>query len=260
MKRRDFILALGGAVTVWPAACRAQRSNVPTIGFLSPRSPEDSAHLVTAFRLGLGEMGLTEGQNVSVEYRWALGEYTKLPMLAAELVRSQIDVLVAVGGEPAVLAAKAATSTVPIVAVFIGDPVESGLIASLNRPGGNISGVSGINGTLEAKRLGLLHELVRPATTLGLLLNPEFPAAVRQLKDMQEAARSIDVQLQIFNARSDLEIDAAFETVAQQHISGLVIAADTLFVTHRDRLLRWQRGMRCRQFIVCANLPFWVDY
>ena len=158
-------------------------------------------------------------------------------MLAAELVRSQIDVLVAVGGEPAVLAAKAATSTVPIVAVFIGDPVESGLIASLNRPGGNVTGISGINGTLEAKRLGLLHELVQRATTLGLLLNPDFPAAERQLKDMQEAARSIDVQLQIFTARSDLEIDAAFETVARQRISGLVIAADTLFVTHRDRLV-----------------------
>jgi putative ABC transport system substrate-binding protein len=152
-------------------------------------------------------------------------------------VRSQIDVLVAVGGEPAVLAAKAATSTVPIVAVFIGDPVESGLISSLNRPGGNVTGISGINGTLEAKRLGLLHELVQPTTTLGLLLNPDFPAAERQLKDMQEAARSLDVQLQIFNARSDLEIDAAFETVARQHVSGLVIAADTLFVTHRDRLV-----------------------
>jgi putative ABC transport system substrate-binding protein len=235
LERRNFILALGGAVSVWSATGRAQRSNVPIIGFLSPRSPDDSAHLVAAFRRGLEETGFTEGQNVSVEYRWALGEYTKLPMLAGELARSQIDVLVAVGGEPAVLAAKAATSTVPIVAVFIGDPVESGLIASLNRPGGNVTGISGINGTLEAKRLGLLHELVQGVTTLGLLLNPDFPA--RQLKDMQEAARSIDVQLQIFNARSDLEIDAAFETAAQQHVGGLVIAADTLFVTHRDRLV-----------------------
>ena len=172
MKRRNFILALGGAVPAWSATSRAQRSSVPIIGFLSPRSPDDSAHLVAAFRRGLGETGLTEGQNVSVEYRWALGEYNKLPMLAAELVRSQIDVLVAVGGEPAVLAAKAATSTIPIVAVFIGDPVESGLIASLNRPGGNVTGLSGINGTLEATRLGLLHELVQRATTLGLLLNP----------------------------------------------------------------------------------------
>ena len=237
MKRRNLILALGGVVVAWQAAGRAQQSSGPVIGFLSPRSPEESSHLVAAFRRGLGEAGLTEGQNASVEYRWALGDYAKLPMLATELVRGQIDVLVAVGGEPAVLAAKAATSTIPIIAVFVGDPVESGLVASLNRPGGNITGISGINGTLETKRLGLLHELVQRAMTLGLLLNPNFPAAARQLKDMQEAARSIGVQLQIFKARTDPEIDAAFETVAQRRIRGLVVAADTLFVTHRDRLV-----------------------
>ncbi|TMJ57465.1 MAG: ABC transporter substrate-binding protein [Alphaproteobacteria bacterium] len=237
MKRRNLILALGGVVVAWQAAGRAQQSSGPVIGFLSPRSPDESSHLIAAFRRGLGEAGLAEGQNASVEYRWALGEYAKLPMLATELVRGQIDVLVAVGGEPAVLAAKAATSTIPIIAVFVGDPVESGLVASLNRPGGNITGISGINGTLETKRLGLLHELVQRAMTLGLLLNPNFPAAARQLKDMQEAARSIDVQLQIFNARTDPEIDAAFETVAQRRIRGLVVAADTLFVTHRDRLV-----------------------
>ena len=237
MKRRDLILALGGAVAAWSAAGRAQQSPVPVIGFLSPRSPDESANLVAAFHRGLGEAGLTEGQNISVEYRWALGEYARLPMLAAELVRRKIDVLVAVGGEPAVLAAKVATPTIPIVGVFVGDPVESGLVASLNRPGGNVTGISGINGTLEAKRLGVLHELVQPATTLGLLLNPNFPAAARQLKDMQEAARSIGVRLQIFNAGTDSEIDAAFEAVAQQHIRGLVVAADTLFVTHRDRLV-----------------------
>jgi len=237
MKRRNLILALGGVVVAWQAAGRAQQSSGPVIGFLSPRSPDESSHLIAAFRRGLGEAGLAEGQNASVEYRWALGEYAKLPMLATELVRGQIDVLVAVGGEPAVLAAKAATSTIPIIAVFVGDPVESGLVASLNRPGGNITGISGINGTLETKRLGLLHELVQRAMTLGLLLNPNFPAAARQLKDMQEAARSIGVQLQIFKARTDPEIDAAFETVAQRRIRGLVVAADTLFVTYRDRLV-----------------------
>ena len=237
MKRRNLILALGGVVVAWQAAGRAQQSSGPVIGFLSPRSPDESSHLIAAFRRGLGEAGLAEGQNASVEYRWALGEYAKLPMLATELVRGQIDVLVAVGGEPAVLAAKAATSTIPIIAVFVGDPVESGLVASLNRPGGNITGISGINGTLETKRLGLLHELVQRAMTLGLLLNPNFPAAARQLKDMQEAARSIGVKLQIINARTDPEIDAAFETVAQRRIRGLVVAADTLFVTHRDRLV-----------------------
>jgi putative tryptophan/tyrosine transport system substrate-binding protein len=158
-------------------------------------------------------------------------------MLATELVSRQVDVLVAVGGEPAVLAAKAATSTIPIVAVFVGDPVERGLIESLNRPGGNITGVSGINGTLEAKRLGLLHELVRRAQTLGVLMNPDFPAAAQQLKDMQEAARLVGVELRSFSARTDPEIDAAFAAVAQEKIAGLVVAADTLFVTHRDRLV-----------------------
>jgi len=237
MHRRGFISLFGSMAAFSPLVARAQQSVVPVIGFLSPRSPDESAHLVAAFRRGLGEAGLTEGQNASVEYRWALGEYGKLPMLATELVRRRIDVLAAVGGEPAVLAAKAATSTIPIVAVFVGDPVESGLVASLSRPGGNVTGISGINGTLEAKRLGLLHELGQRPTMLGLLLNPNFPAAPRQLRDMQEAARSIGVQLQIFNASTDPEIDAAFETAAQLKVRGLVVAADTLFVTRRDHLV-----------------------
>ena len=237
IKRREFLFALGGAMAAWQTAGLAQQSPMPLIGFLSPRSPDESAHLVAAFRRGLGETGATEGQNLAVEYRWALGEYAKLPMLATELVSRQVDVLVAVGGEPAVLAAKAATSTIPIVAVFVGDPVERGLIESLNRPGGNITGVSGINGTLEAKRLGLLHELVRRAQTLGVLMNPDFPAAAQQLKDMQEAARLVGVELRSFSARTDPEIDAAFAAVAQEKIAGLVVAADTLFVTHRDRLV-----------------------
>jgi ABC-type uncharacterized transport system substrate-binding protein len=236
IKRREFIFALGGAAAAWQAAGRAQQSRMPSIGFLSPRSPDESAHLVAAFRRGLAETGATEGQNLTVDYRWALGEYAKLPTLASELVSKQVDVLVAVGGEPAVLAAKAVTSTIPIVAVFVGDPIERGLIDSLNRPGGNITGVSGINGTLEAKRLGLLHELVRE-NTLGILINPDFPTAAQQTKDMQEAARLAGVQLQTFAARNDPEIDAAFAAVAQQRIPGLVVAADTLFVTHRDRLV-----------------------
>ena len=161
--------------------------------------------------------------------------YDRLPALAAELVRRPVAVLVSVGGEPAALAAKAATATIPIVAVFVDDPVERGLVASLSRPGGNVTGISGLNGTLEAKRLGLLREVVPQATTLGLLLNPTFPAAARQLRDMQEAARVIGVQLRVFNAGTDPEIDAAFETIAQQRIPGLVVAADTLFVTHRDQ-------------------------
>lgn len=237
MSRREFVVALGGAAALWPARSGAQQSPIPLIGFLSPRSPDESAHLVAAFRRGLAETGVVEGQNLAVEYRWALGEYDKLPSLAMELVNRQVKVLVAVGGEPAALAAKAATSSIPVVAVFVGDPVELGLVESLNRPGGNVTGISGINGTLEAKRLSLLHELVRGATTFGFLLNPNFPAAAAQLKDMQEAARSIGARLYVFNASTDPEIDAAFEAVARQRIPGLVVAADTLFVTHRDRLV-----------------------
>ena len=236
MRRREFISFLG-STAVWPLAARAQQAAMPKVGFLSPRSPDESAHLVAAFRRGLAETGAIEDQNVAVEYRWALGEYDRLPLLAAELVGRPVAVLVSVGGEPAALAAKAATATIPIVAVFTDDPVERGLVASLNRPGGNVTGISGLNGTLEAKRLGLLHELVPQATTLGFLLNPTFPAAARQSREMQEAARAIGVQLQIFSAGTDPEIDLAFETIARQHIPGLVVAADTLYVTHRDRLV-----------------------
>jgi putative tryptophan/tyrosine transport system substrate-binding protein len=237
LQRRVFITLLGGAAASLPLAAGAQQPAMPVIGFLSPRSPDESAHLVDAFHRGLAETGAVEGQNLAVEYRWGLGDYDRMPMLAAELVRRPVAVLVSVGGEPSALAAKAATATIPIVAVFIDDPVERGLVASLNRPGGNVTGISGLNGTLEAKRLGLLHELVPQAKTLGFLLNPNFPAAARQLRDMQEAARAIGVQLDIFNAGSDPEIDTAFETIAQRRIPGLVVAADTLFVTHRDRLV-----------------------
>jgi putative ABC transport system substrate-binding protein len=238
MKRRAFLTLLGGTAALsLPLGAHAQQSPMPVIGFLSPRSPDESAHLVDAFRRGLAETGAVEGQTVAVEYRWALGEYERLPAMAAELVRRPVDVLVAVGGEPAALAAKAATPTIPIVAVFVDDPVERGLVSSLSRPGGNITGISGLNGTLEAKRLGLFHELVQRVTTFGFLLNPNFPAAARQLRSMNEAARAIGVQLDVFNAGTDPEIDTAFETIAKRRIAGVVVAADTLFVTHRDRLV-----------------------
>jgi putative ABC transport system substrate-binding protein len=191
MKRREFVALIGGAAASLPLAARAQQPAIPVIGFLSPRSPDESAHLVDAFHRGLAETGAVEGQNLAVEYRWGLGDYDRMPMLAAELVRRPVAVLVSVGGEPSALAAKAATSTIPIVAIFTADPVERGLVASLNRPGGNVTGISGLNGALEAKRLGLLHELVPQAKTLGFLLNPNFPAAARQWRDMQEAARAI---------------------------------------------------------------------
>ena len=236
MKRREFIMLIGGTAA-WPRAALAQPQALPTIGFLSARSPDESAHLVDTFRRGLAETGAVEGRNVAVEYRWALGEYDRLPVLAAELVRRSVTALVTVGGENSSIAAKAATATIPIVSLFTDDPVERGLVASLNRPGGNVTGISLLNGALEAKRLGLLHEIVPKAATLGVLLNPSYPGAATQLRDMQEAAHTIGLQLHVFNASTDIEIDTAFETIARNNIPALVVAVDPFFTTRRDKLV-----------------------
>jgi putative tryptophan/tyrosine transport system substrate-binding protein len=236
MNRRAFISLLGGAAT-WPLAARAQQATMPTIGYLSARSPDDSAHLVEAFRRGLSEAGYVEGQTVTVEHRWALGQHDLLPAMAVELVRKPVTVLVSVGGESAALAARAATSTIPIVFIIGGDPVKLGLAASYNRPGGNATGISILTSTLEPKRLGLLHELVSQAATIGVLLNPNFPSFEGQLRDVQEAARAIAVQIHVLRASTDREIEAAFETVAQQRIAALAVAADPFFDTRRDKLV-----------------------
>jgi putative ABC transport system substrate-binding protein len=237
MKRREFITLVGGAAAIWPLAARAQHSAMPVIGFLSTRSPEDIPHLLAAFRRGLAENGYVEGQNVAIEYRWALGQYDRLPALAAELAGRPLVVFVTAGGEPAALAAKAATSTIPIAFVIGGDPVKVGLAASYNRPGGNATGISILTSTLDAKRLGLLHELAPQAATVGALLNPNFPGFEGQLKDMQEAGRSIGVQIFVLRASDDREVEAIFETVAQQRIPALAVGADPFFDTRRDKLV-----------------------
>ena len=236
MKRREFITLLGGAAA-WPLAARAQQLAIPVIGYLSTRSPDESAHLLAAFHRGLAENGFVEGQNVRVEYRWALGEYGRLPAQAAELVRRPVAVLAATGGEPAALAAKAATATIPVAATFAGDPVKQGLVASLSRPGGNITGISNLATTLEAKRLGLLHDLVPQAATIGVLLNPASSTAANQLSDLQEAARTIGLQLHVLRASTDGEIAAAFESVAQNRIPALAVAGDPFFNSRRDKLV-----------------------
>jgi putative tryptophan/tyrosine transport system substrate-binding protein len=237
MRRRDFISLLGGGAAVWPLAARAQQPVMPVIGFLSTRSPDVSTHLVAAFREGLAENGFVESQNVVVEYRWALGQYDRMPALAADLARRPLAVFAATGGEPAVLAAKAATSTIPIVFVIGSDPVKLGLVASYNQPGGNATGINILTNTLEPKRLGLLRELVPQAATIGVLLNLTFPAAASQLGDMQEAARTIGLQLHVLRASTDREIDTAFESVAQHRIPALAVAADPFFNTRRDKLV-----------------------
>jgi ABC-type uncharacterized transport system substrate-binding protein len=236
MRRRDFITLLGGAAA-WPLAARAQQAPMPTIGYLSARSPDDSAHLVEAFRRGLSEAGYVEGQTVTVEHRWALGQHDLLPAMAVELVRKPVTALVSVGGESAALAARAATSTIPIVFIIGGDPVKLGLAASYNRPGGNATGISILTSTLEPKRLGLLHELVSQAATIGVLLNPNFPSFEGQLRDVQEAARAVAVQIHVLRASTDGEIEVAFETVAQERVAALAVAADPFFDTRRDKLV-----------------------
>jgi len=237
MKRRDFITLLGGAAAAWPLAARAQQPALPVIGYLSARSADDTAHLVAAFRRGLGEGGFVEGQNVMIEYRWAIGQYDRLPAMAAELARRPVAIFATTGGEPSALAAKAATSTIPIVFLIGGDPVKLGLVASYNRPGGNATGMNILTATMEPKRLGLLRELVPQAATIGILLNPNFQPAAGQLRDLQEAGRVIGQKLHVLHAGTDRDLDASFETIAQQRIAALVVTADPFFDTRRDKLV-----------------------
>jgi putative ABC transport system substrate-binding protein len=237
MKRRAFITLLGGAAAAWPFAARAQQAAMPVIGFLSSRSPDEAKHLVAAFRTGLQTGGYVEGQNLAIEYRWAEGQYDRLPMLAADLVRRGVAVLVTTGGEPSALAAKAATSAIPIVFTVGGDPVKIGLVASLNRPGGNATGVSLLTTAPEAKRLGLLHELAPSPAVIGVLINPNYQEAVAQAHEVQEAARVIDRRVQIANASSDRELEPAFAALVQERAAALLVCADPFFDTRRDHIV-----------------------
>jgi putative ABC transport system substrate-binding protein len=217
MRRRDFIKVVAGSASIWPFAVRAQQATTPLIGFLSSRSPNESEVLVAAFRQGLAEAGYAEGQNVHLAFRWAEGRYDRLPKLAAELVKSQVAVIASVGASVSALAAKSATKTIPIVAVA-SDPVKTGLVASFNQPGGNITVVSPSSTLLSAKRLGLLRELVPTATLIGVLLNPKLPDSATQLEDIEDAARAVGQQIHVVNASSEQEIDAAFVSLSQQGI------------------------------------------
>jgi putative tryptophan/tyrosine transport system substrate-binding protein len=238
LKRRDFITLLGGAAA-WPVTARAQQAAMPVIGFMSARSPGDSAHLVEAFRQGLKDGGFVEGQNVTVEYRWAHGDYSRLPALARELVDRGVAVLLGIGGDASALAAKAATSTIPVVFGMGSDPVQAGMVASLNRPGGNVTGVNLLANDLEPKRLGLLNELVPGTVMIGALLNPKFPPATQQAKELREAAQAIGRPLIIFYASNDAELDAAFAALTERRAGALLSGADPFFDTRRDRIIRF---------------------
>jgi putative tryptophan/tyrosine transport system substrate-binding protein len=209
---------------------------MPLVGFMSGRSPPDSSYMVAAFRQGLAEGGFAEGQNVAIEFRWAHGDYSRLSALAAELVARNPAVLVSVGGDASPMAAKAATSTIPIVFGMGGDPVRSGLVQSFSHPGGNATGFTLLTNELEAKRLGLLHELMPQVALVGVLVNPKFPPAVHQIAELEAAARKIDRTLFIARAADDDELATAFATLSQQRVGALLVAADPYFDTRRERI------------------------
>jgi putative ABC transport system substrate-binding protein len=223
VRRRDLILGLGGAAVAWPLAARAQQKAMPVIGFLSARSAGASASLVAAFQQGLGDTGYVEGQNVTIEYRWADGQYARLPALAADLVDRKVDLIATSGGPSAAQAAKSATATIPITFVVGTDPVGLGLVASLARPGGNVTGVSMLTTELNAKRFELLAELVPHAKVIALLVNPTYPGTERIIEEVQQAARATGVQLDTLKAATEGEIDAAFATLVQRHAEAVVL-------------------------------------
>jgi putative tryptophan/tyrosine transport system substrate-binding protein len=237
MKRREFIGLIGSAAAAWPLAAGAQQPAMPVIGFLSGMSPGTSADLVAAFRQGLGENGYVEGQNVHVAFRWAEGQYDRLPALAAELVRTQVAVIAATGATASALAAKATTVTIPIVFSAGGDLVKVGLVASFNRPGGNITGVNVLTSDVETKKFGLLLDVVPKAAIIAMLINPTFPPAEPDAKEVQAAAWSLGRQLLVLRATSEQELDTAFSTLAQQGVGALLVASDPFFNSRRDQIV-----------------------
>jgi putative tryptophan/tyrosine transport system substrate-binding protein len=257
--RRQLITALGGAAASWPLAAHAQQPTTPVVGFLNSGTSAGLAHLAAAFRQGLNEAGYVEGRNVAIEYRWAEGQYERLPALAADLVRRQVTV-VAATTTPAALAAKGATSTIPIVFSIGADAIAIGLVDSLSRPSGNITGVNNYLSDLGAKRLELLRELVPNATVIGMLVNPNFPDAESQSKDVKEAARRFGQQVHVMNAKSEGDLDTAFTNFAQLRAGALLVTVDPFFNSHRDQLVALAAQHKIpamyfeRQFVLAGGL------
>jgi putative ABC transport system substrate-binding protein len=237
MRRREFITLFGGAAVAWPLGARAQQPAMPVIGFLNGASPEEWAPQVAAFRQGLKEAGYVEGQNVMIEYRWAEGQYDRLPAQAADLVRRQVNVLAATS-TPAALAAKGATTTIPTVFTTAGDPVQLGLVPALSRPTGNITGITALDVEIAPKRLQLARELVPAATVMALLVNPTFSPTERMTRDLAVAAETFGLKLRVVHATSESEIDAAFATVAQLRAGALVIGTDIFFASRMEQFGR----------------------
>jgi len=247
MRRREFICFIGGVAATWPLAARAQQSAMPVIGFINAAPAQSYGPQLAAFLKGLDEKGYVDGRNVTIEYRWADGHYDRLPALAADLVRRQVTVIAATT-TPAALAAKAATTTIPIVFTAVGDPVQLHLVTSLNRPGGNVTGVTQMNVEVAPKRLELLHELVPAASVVALLVNSTNPNTETNTKDLQAAARTLGLELHVLNASTERDFDAVFAKLIQLRAGGLVIGAPITFLAAAvNSLRRWRSATRCQR-------------
>jgi putative ABC transport system substrate-binding protein len=258
VRRREVITVIGGAAA-WPFAARAQQPTMPVIGFLNSGAAEALQSLVAAFRQGLSESGYVEGQNLGIEYRWANGDYNKLPRLAAELVGRHVSAILA-SAPPAVVAAKAATTTIPIVFTSGGNPVELGLVSSLSHPGGNVTGVSFLTNELGGKRLELLRELIPTAAYVGFLVNPTRPSFQSEVKNAQQAAQALGVKLLVLNASTEAEIDTAFAELSQQRIAALIVGTDVFFLSRRDQIVALANRLRIatvydlREYVMAGGL------
>ena len=257
---------LSGAVVAWPLAARAQQPALPVIGFLNSASPGPWARYVAAFRQGLSETGYVDGRNVAIEYRWAEGQYDRLPALADELVRREVKVIAATGGTVSALAARAATSTIPIVFTMGGDPVKLGLVASLNRPGGNVTGMALFSVAVEPKKLELLHQLVPKASIIALLVNPDNPTAESIARDAQSAARGLGLQLLALTANTEPDLDTAFGILIHRQAGALSVSADPFFESRRDTLLALAARhavpaiYHWREFVAAGGLMSYGDH
>jgi len=242
MRRREFITLLGGAAAAWPFTARAQQSALPVVGFLSSRSPGESSEVVAAFRRGLRDSGFIEGQNLLIAFRWADGRYDRLPALAAELVQLRVAAMFAAGGPPAAFAAKAATQATPVVFSAFNDPVRHGLVASLNRPGGNLTGTNSFTVELAAKGIQLLKELVPATTLVAYLVNPSNPSVENYVKEAATAASALGIAVRVLNASTEPELDDAFASLAKLGAGGLVVPGEPFFDSQRDKIVALAAG------------------
>jgi putative ABC transport system substrate-binding protein len=254
MRRREFIALFGSAAAAWPVVARAQQPAMPVIGVLHSWSAGEGLNLLAAFRNGLTEAGYVEGRNVAIEYRWAEGQQDRLPALAADLINRQVSVVAAAGSPASAIAAKAATTTIPIVFLVGDDPVKEGLVASVNQPGGNATGVSFLVEALESKRLGLLREMIPQAIVIAVLVNPNRSTAEARSMELQDAARALGVEMHILHASDDRDFEPAFATLVQKRAGGLVVAADPFFNTRREQLV----ALAARHAV--PTIYFWREY